>query len=395
MPSRRNAILFFIFTLILAGGVVVWHFFLNRGFLEISGPAPFTISMGVFKKQECAVSPCKISLLPKTYHLTGIKEGYFDTDEEVEVKLFRTKQITFNFQFKPTVEATEAFKLPEKIPKNASRVLFSRSKEKALVWLGKEQYLYEEHGGLDAVLSQISLPPYEAVTWGGGETLLVLSIWNVEEQRLLAVKPDDLKTGKSSYSVITTFKRALKKPEISVEPEGHAMLFQDTSGIYLVDIEKKLKQSITLPDGVRKIRLVGGGFALLSWAEGKITLIPLENIIQNKIGKPIEIPSIEEEAITAIRNAKFYFISAEPAPSNDTSVPIAEIIQKAKEKVTENTWYFISYDPVKNVFLTLTSLAVEPEEVFLGFDPMFIDKGTYFETFNGTKKIRYFLQLDK
>lgn len=397
MPSRRNAILFFIFTLILAGGVVVWHFFLNRGFVEISGPAPFTVSMNVFNKNECATSPCKISLRPKAYHLTGIKEGYFDTEEDVEVKLFRTKELTFNFQFKPTVTEIGETKLPEKIPKNASKVLFSDSKRKAVVWLGKEQYLYEQ-----TLLSKILLPEHEAILWGNDEKLLILTRANENEQRFLAVEPADLKKDKVNYSIITSFKRALIKPMVTKDPEGRKIIFQDTKGTYLVDIEKKSKQSLDLPMGVNKIRLVGENFVLISWAEGNITLVALETIMKRG-ERFVEIPALNEQALAGAYHGKFFFVSAEPSPSREIGIPISEIFSTAKnnlEKTREETvksdrWYFLSYDPQKDNFLTLASMAIKSDEVFQSFDPAFTDKGIFFETLRGTKKIRYFLQLDK
>ncbi|MBI4975269.1 hypothetical protein HZC20_01195 [Candidatus Peregrinibacteria bacterium] len=104
----------FAFGIILALIVILsvvyflWGNLINRGYIEITGTAPFVVE--VFESQivECGASPCEIKETIGSKNLILSKEGYKKMIKTVKVSLFGKTRINADFEIIPFLQSAES-----------------------------------------------------------------------------------------------------------------------------------------------------------------------------------------------------------------------------------------------------------------------------------------------
>lgn len=89
---------------ILAAAFMIYAFFLNRAHLAISGPAPFSVTIKNLRSENCAASPCHITLAPASYDLEIDKIDYFPVTAHVDLKLWQTLELKPDLQQRPYLQ---------------------------------------------------------------------------------------------------------------------------------------------------------------------------------------------------------------------------------------------------------------------------------------------------
>ncbi|MBN2095829.1 PEGA domain-containing protein [Candidatus Peregrinibacteria bacterium] len=116
MLKRLKNILVLLITLLLAGGVYMWFYPLNKGALKImTGMTSYFIIEGE-NQTLCETDPCEIVLKSGSYHLEIRKDGYITESINVPVKRGRTDEVAVTLKKIPTLQPIEI--APEQTDKN-------------------------------------------------------------------------------------------------------------------------------------------------------------------------------------------------------------------------------------------------------------------------------------
>ncbi len=114
LSPRQKGLLMLLGTIGLAVMMFVWMFFLNRGTLVIHAvTVPYTVDLGK-TSNICQLNPCRLKLYPHEYQAAFKKEGYFEEQRILSVRLFRTDQVTITLREIPVLKQNLNWK-PQKI----------------------------------------------------------------------------------------------------------------------------------------------------------------------------------------------------------------------------------------------------------------------------------------
>jgi len=382
-PSRRQALLFFIFTMALVGFIVAWVFVINKGTLTVSGEAPFIITVGS-EKIECTVSPCSVVLTPGPYTMTLQKNGFFDDREPVQVQRGDITTIAAAFRFVPVVEEVKntaaisggaaialllqpesASKLPG-VPKNASAYAISPSAKNILVTIGKELYVYSV---ADKSIAKIPLLRDSYPHWLGDNELVYL-----ESGQALTV----FKVTSKNSSILASFDRPFSaRAIIESTPDGAHIIIMDPTEdqlqSYLIDREKKTRRRFDLP---LNSEVSSTNHYFVYETDGSVTLIDLATLKEQKI------PAVNGVAVTETAPGVLVFASKEQhadafrkvGPSINQAL---EDAQKAAVMATtpgekqsngfSSTRYITELDVAKSFYRTLATVNIKEGEEVMGF----------------------------
>lgn len=94
----------------------LWGAFLNRGTIRITAPPPFSVEVFEIERFECEASPCEITTKSGRQQLIFSKEGYQGGLKEVDVKLWRTVELEFDFLLEPLLKRADSLPEFEEIP---------------------------------------------------------------------------------------------------------------------------------------------------------------------------------------------------------------------------------------------------------------------------------------
>lgn len=366
-PQKKQAVLFLVLMLAISAGVAAWNLFASHGTLVATGESPFTISIGSVKNAVCERSPCEFKLKPKEYVLRAQKTGYFDIEEKVEIKLWHSTGLDLKFKFKPVIENLGEYKLlPKfakwetngaefgpgfdwsridlsKIPNGAKKVIFSKSGQKALVFLGKELYFFNSANENNAYLTPINLPELEVFAFAGDDLLLML-INEDEKQKLILADPEKAQ----AKTIIAVFENPLQDPVIQTARDRILVVETAAPGkirAYEISMLQKSKHRLNLPEDSKNLRLIS------------------ENLIVYENGDSVMLHSLKDgfsAVINAVSaNQVLYFegnkVFAVSDSSNEKSSAAAKIsIEELIEMTSQNieniqarvnlqaalTWYF-------------------------------------------------------
>lgn len=421
MTHRRQALIFFFATLIVSAGILVWHFRVNRGELEIQGEVPFTVTIGKFKNFLCFESPCSFRLLPKKYALRALKDEYFDLSLSVEVKRWTSSSIALRFAFKPKIETLNEAALPaklaaipafvgspflryddldlSKIPRGVTSVLFSPSGRNALIALGKERYFFQHPENFEkASLTRLELSSYAAAAFGNKENaLFILESAGEKDQRIAKMEFD-----KSSFASLGVFEKPLERAEIFVSPNDTLLIIQEKTSLgeskfYLLDIEKKTKKRLSLQSSVNDLRFVNDEWIVYEIRENGRAVTKLFSLTS---GEEKPLSSLGVKSVGRFYDKTFIFVSEEDVTGETPSVPIAEIFQMAKEGVTNfpttpGKWFFTAMDLENSEVKSLAVLQHDEDKTFLEVADHVIEGKLFFATEKGGIKIHHQLVLEK
>lgn len=389
-PSHRQAVLFFIFTLILAAGVLAWVFYFNKGVLQVSGQTPFTVTVGL-DSFECVISPCNMRLTPRTYNVVVQKDGFFDFVQDAQVARGKVFEIKPVFQFIPTVKEKGKVVLPvsgaplrppflgvsklEGFPKDVKSASFSASGENILLTLGKELYKY---GVLKHEIAKVDLPLGTKVSWVG-EKLVFLE----DEKTRQTLKWLD---GKASTPIVS-FERAFKNPILMGSPTGDKVLIQDEVDgnfvYYLVDTTQKSRKRIDFDEAPKGAKWALGALVFQLGSDDKKTIVLVDTATLNKT----TLRAADFENVTALKSGAFYFAASSKQDTGglklgisidqaieDAKLEAANSEAKAVEKV-----FITEFNATANFYRTLAEISLKPGEALTRLTPDQDGKKLYFE----------------
>lgn len=338
-PSKKQAILFFFFTLAAAAGVLAWVFFLNKGTLVVEGAAPFSVYAGA-ESVNCSSSPCSLKLVPRKYTISAKKDGFFDESGEIEIKRWVESKFAFSFKMIPKLNLVGKAVLPnsfvplrppflgasklEKFPQGVAEATaaFSASGEKALLTLGKDFYIYDAK---NPSVTKLDIPASYGPIWAGEKIVFledsasgqILKLWN-----------------NGNSSPIVSFERPFKFPTLLGSQSGKYVLIAEKTGddtsYYLVDTTNKTRKKMAPKIAAYKA----------NWAGDYI-------IFEENIGKQtnvsfVDAASLSEKALPAVdslnvispRSGVIVFVSNHKKDGTEARVglPIAEALMAEAKK---------------------------------------------------------------
>lgn len=378
-PSRRQAVIFFLFTLILAAAIFCWVFFIDKGSLIINGPAPFDVRIGV-KSTPCASAPCVLKLKPKRYTVILQKEGFFEDSQVVEIKRFQNTAATANFKFIPILREASEIVLPMEsaplkppflgmqtlpnFPKNAKEALFSPNENKILLSLGKEFYIYDTAA---KTVGETDFAPDMRPAWLNQD---IVFLEKTEEKHIL--KKWTVKDDKTS--VLASFDRPFENPRLMGSPSGEKILIADeeNSGpsYYLIDAVKKSRKKLELGPGAKKPKWTKFSDSLVFEAEesgrAKIFILNPANL------EKTNIPATDSSNVEEISPHNFIFISAEKRDSEgpQVGISITEAIEEAQKETKQalgsaphsSYLFIVEFSAEKGAFKTIIEIPVKAGE---------------------------------
>ena len=348
-PSRKQAIVFFIFTLLLAGGVIAWIFLINKGTVIVDGSAPFTIKIGTAETL-CASAPCSLKLAPRSYSIVLSKKGFYDDLKNIKIKLWGEEKITADFKFIPTYQELGEIILPvfdaplrppfleqkkfEGFPKNVKQTKFSQSGDLALITLGKELYIYYV---ADRVVDKTDLKPETGADWLGDK---IIYLEESEQKHLLK-----LRDGKEN-KLLASFERPLKNPAIFGSPDGKKVLLLEFSDgkyfYYIVDTEKRSRKRLELSASARNPKWAGN-YIIFEEGEGGAKKVFAFNAEDSK---KINLTAESSENVIEIKKDVLIFISGEKRDSEQANLgpSISEALEQAAKDTSGilkkvSTWF--------------------------------------------------------
>ncbi|MEK7524520.1 MAG: hypothetical protein AAB588_05845 [Patescibacteria group bacterium] len=373
-PSRAQALTFFFICLALAVGVIVWTFWLNRGTLIVEGPAPFGVEAGAENK-ECTASPCVLKVKPHAYTITLKKDGYYDDDQQVEVRRFKETAVKANLQYIPKVMEAGEIILPisetplrppflglarfENFPKDIKAAQFSASGNQILVTLGREIYIYDV---AKKILSATNLSPDFYPAWAGEDVLFLVK---VELKQALK------KWNGGKIETIVVFDRPFVNPQIFGSPSGKkAVISEKTDGdfsYYLVDLEKKSRQRLAVSRSAQLIKWTLDDLIFEEPEEkGKKVFALNANTLEQKTLGATSGSNVLETA-----PGNFVFLSSEKQDSKSTQLgpSISEVLEKAVEETTsapkavvESSVFLVEFSSATGELKTLAEVPLKQNE---------------------------------
>lgn len=338
-PSRKQAIIFFIFTLILTVAVVAWVFFINKGTVVVDGTASFNVKIGAFET-ECLTPPCSFKLTPRTQHVTFSKKGFYDDVQNIKIKRWGEATLTANFKFIPVYNEAGEIILPvssapmrfpflgmkkfENFPRNTKQIEFSLSGNLALLTIGKELYIYYV---ADRLVDKVDLKPEMLTSWLGEELVFLEEIEGKQFLKLHEEKQN---------KVLASFERPLKNPVLLGSPDNKKVLISEKSDekyfYYLVDIDKKSRRRLEISSSAKKSKWAGN---FLIFEEGdsankKVFALNADNF------QKTELPAESSENVIMPAEDILIFISSNKQDSSraQLGLSITEALEQAAKDTT-------------------------------------------------------------
>jgi hypothetical protein len=337
-PSRKQAILFFIFTLLLAATVFAWAFFLNKGTLVAEGIAPFTIKVGT-DSISCQTSPCPISLTPRSYDITFKKDGYSDITQNLNIKRWKELKTQVDFQFIPSLKDIGEVVLPtssaplrvpfigmkrlENFPKNVKEASFSPSGNKALLTLGKEVYIYDV---TTHVVTETSIGSGMLPTWVGEKIVFLMDDSETVGKQLLKTWND----GKPE--ILVSFLNKFESPRLIGSPNGKDVLIENSVGseraYYLVDTEKKTRNKLSLASQIENAKWVGD-YIVFKTGTRIFALSP------DTLGD-VDLPATDIENIieSSTPNSFIFLAGSNQDSDKKTGISISDVLNETQKEIT-------------------------------------------------------------
>ncbi|MEK9133214.1 MAG: hypothetical protein AAB606_05950 [Patescibacteria group bacterium] len=388
-PSRKQAVVFFFLTLVLAIGVYAWVFFLNKGTLRINGAFPFKVQVSGITKT-CDASPCEITLEPRNHTIILQKEGFFPDKIITEVKRWSTVDATASFKFIPVAKELGEISFPFKslplrppflaatklknFPKETKDVIFSPSGSSALVVLGKEIYLYD---ALSGTTDKTDLLITSRPTWAG-ENIAILE--DKASKQILQI----IKNGKRE--VVVSFERPFKNPKILGDVGGKKILVaaNETAGssYYLVDLDQKTRKKINVQVDAKNPTWVGINlaFELGDVKTKRVILVNTETL------EEFLLPAEDSQNIIEMDNGNIVFLSSSKQDSDQP--PLGMSVAEAVEEATKKTFnpekkgtslFVVEFDFAKKTYKTLVEIPIKKGETVSRLTPYTKDGKIYFE----------------
>lgn len=312
--KKRTLIFGILIGLAIIGSVIyfLWGNVINRGTLKIIADAPFHVEIFGVSQHDCLISPCGIKLKSGPKDLIISKDGARTLIAEADIKLWRTTELSLNFDLLPTVIEIQNIPEEEIIP------------EYDLVFDGKAQM--QKLVGLDdptktgIVYFPQTLDEYTIVH--GKNAVLVIDDSKPEGEGYIVNVKDNTRE-KIENSDIINFEDG------KWSPDGKYMVFKknDSTYLWILNAEDKEIEQLSLATGLDMTSWIYNNYLIFisnqaysSENDVEITLLaqealtgytfgiynPERNII-GKIGNFAEIIRMPEKFISTASGEAVYF----------------------------------------------------------------------------------------
>lgn len=161
MVNRIKSIFIFIITILLATGVYIWFYPMNKGKIIITtGHDQYSIIAGN-ENTPCDLDPCKIVLKSDIYNITIQKNGYLPKAIKAQIQRGKTSEISVKLKKNPTLNPVseapkekELKKLPEKLKNMSIATATWNLNEEKLIFLDNNDNklkIWKEGGDLKTI----------------------------------------------------------------------------------------------------------------------------------------------------------------------------------------------------------------------------------------------------
>lgn len=373
-PSHRQAVIFFFFTLVLALGIFLWVFFINKGTITVTENLPLKMKVSS-EDIMCTASPCGVTLAPGKYTVTLTKDGYFDYTENITVNRREVTKITPKFDFIPTLSEVTNSALPfataplrppflgqkslTNFPKNVKAASFSASGNLALLTLGKDLYIYDVK---NKTVNGVILKPDAKSVWAGEKIVFLETSESI--QTLKARSPVDAK-----YSPVASFEKPFAKPELLGDLRGEKVLISDENEAghiyYLVDIVKQSRKRLEIiPASATAVKWTLGHIVYQKGVNEKVYTVDPDTLTETSM------PAMGIENLIEPMSDVFFFIASEKQDTGKTKVglSIADALEAAQQEAASpeqkkiKTVFVTQFNKKDNIARTLVEVPLKESE---------------------------------
>lgn len=371
-PSKKQAIIFFVFSLLLAAGVLAWTFVFNKGFLVVEGQPPFSIGAGG-QSLACNAKICSIKLSPGTYNVRIAKDGYSADSQTAVVRRGKSVLIKAGLKFIPQVREIETFVLPlpqaslrppflgkaklVNFPREFKNALFSPDGSKVLVYLGRELYIYST---AEEELNKVNLPADTTAVWAGGNLAYLAE---EDGKHLLKIYNG------SSSELIAVFEKPFASPRISGSLSGRKILITEQNGssfsYYLIDADKKSRRKLDAFASATKAKW-GIDYLFFEQTDGSAARVSALNV---ETLTAINLPADGIENLSEVSRGTFLFASPDQPESASaaTGVSISDVLENIQNETLQTnqlqtSFSITEYRPTDNQYLLTVNVPLAPGE---------------------------------
>lgn len=366
-PSRKQAVIFFIFTLLLVIGIFVWVFYLNKGTIIVSGKPPFTIAVAD-KEIRCETLSCEIKLTPRNYRILLKKESFFTDIHDIAVHRGDTQQIAMNLQFIPVVKEVGPLRLPhpdapllaafrdkatlKNFPQNPAQIAFSSSGKTIIFKVDQKMHLYNIADEASFIIRNVQADAPLALI---GEQAFFLETEN--GGHVLKMVLDEMRT-----ETVVRFDRPFSNPVLVGAPQGNKLLIQEEKeaafAYYLIDVEKKNRERLE-ETGLKNPHFTNFHIIFEKEEAGNKKIVALDPLALDEF----ELPAFDAENISESRPGVFLFLSTQRMDKEETAAgPAIDTLFKeiTRDAVSPEqfvaTVFITEFNAEKNTYRTFAAV---------------------------------------
>jgi len=205
--SRPKNLLILCFTFLLAAGIYIWFYPLNKGVLEVSANVtPYLITADNISAS-CALNPCIIKLKTGLHYVKIEKDGYFSDSFSIDIARGKTKNYSSELKKIPSLNVSTAIPSFETSPKK----------------------------NLPHALENLAI---SAPTWDQNETNLAFI--DKSEEKLKIWGQDE------NFEVVASLKNVSNDFNLYWSPDNKFLFGVENNNIFLIDVTKAARKKIIL-----------------------------------------------------------------------------------------------------------------------------------------------------
>jgi WD40 repeat protein len=268
-PQKKLIMVAMAIVCVLAGCLLLFLLFLNRGKLIVIGKAPYTVEIPNVKTVTCVNDRCELSLIPKTYEVSIVKDGYTDQKLTVKIPLAGESINQLDFTFIPSVSIVAD---SSQIMSAASAVPYQKAFSNIQLQNWPTKPL--NFGELPTTFKSFKISPDATTALLDNSKNIILYNFSTQKSQLLNITSGqnvfydqqaknllyidlDPKTSRQTLFLrplnnldqpqpITTFPRSFKNYQLFPSSDNQKILLLDPTlnTIYLIDSQQKTRTSL-------------------------------------------------------------------------------------------------------------------------------------------------------
>lgn len=368
-PNRVQAVGFFIFSLVLAAGVLSWYFVFNTGTLNVTGEFPFEVTAGD-ERTTCTASPCSFKLTARSYSVSIKKERYFPETRSVNIKRGTETKVEVNFVYMPTRKEIKTRPAFMNNSDGSVKRIVSPSKDSALEIGTSTVDVISLIGGKK---NTVTLSPSQVPGWLGKN--IVYIDHTADGKDIIMQRSVGLT---EAPETVATFARPLLNPLLLGSDSGEFLLVRDdatlkdkgSSTYYLVDNTTHSKQVFMQGVNIKNPRFAGDTLFFESNKDGvkKIMGITLTHSGDNTGG--FSLGAVSADLVVQKSPGIFIFLSNTDlayTTSSNSGRSVEDILRDTEDGIAQETSgvasiYLMQYDSTKNLYTLLISIPIKKDE---------------------------------